>query len=89
MDDEELTRLAAQELLRDAKKFMAQRNAEFRATQLKTPMKPNKVFLSNTIRNVVSYNKTRKGGAPRQDDIAKANVENKLRDKKEEAKRKH
>lgn len=68
---------------------MAQRNAEFRATQLKTPMKPNKVFLSNTIRNVVSYNKTRKGGAPRQDDNAKANVENKLRDKKEEAKRKH
>lgn len=66
-------RLAVEELLRDAKKFMAQRNAEFKATQLKTPMKANKVFLSNTIRNVISFNKNKKGGNARKDDKSKNN----------------
>ncbi|GJQ68026.1 hypothetical protein Trydic_g10665 [Trypoxylus dichotomus] len=88
MDDEELTRLAAQELLRDAKKFMAQRDAEFKATQLKIPMKANKVFLSNTIRNAISYNKSKKGSSIRQEDKGNVKSERKPRDKKDEVKRK-
>lgn len=53
---------------------MAKRNAEFRATQMKTPMKANKVFLNNTIKNVVSYNKNKRIGSMRKEEKNKINT---------------
>lgn len=52
-------RLATQELLKDAKRFKDKRDAEFRATQMKRPMRTNKPFLKNTLRDVLSFNKKR------------------------------
>lgn len=51
--------MAVQELLREAKRFKDRRDAEFRATQIRRPMKTNKPFLKNTLRDVLSFNAKR------------------------------